>query len=125
MFIQSLNSHLDLQTPAAVAARTTTGQGAGVDCQQYEGGAVINLQSAAGTGTTPTLDVKVQDSDDNSSFADVAGAAFTQVVAAASNQKLGVNLSELRRYVRLAWTIGGTTPSFTFGASLLAQKKAQ
>ena len=71
------------------------------------------LDSAAGTGTTPTLDVKIQHSIDQSVIFDVASGSFTQVTTVASTQRLA--LKDLMRYVRARTTIGGTTPSFNFG----------
>lgn len=101
---------------AAAASRTTTLTGTGVDLQPYEGRVELILTSSAATaGSSPTLDVKVQDSADNSSFADVSGLTFTQVTDAASVQSLAINKPALRRYVRVIGTIGGTSsPAFTY-----------
>ena len=107
------------------AARTATANGSSIDIKDYLGGGKIILDSAAGGGTSPTMDVKVQDSADNSSFADVSGLTFAQVVAAASLQSMAVDLDQLRRYVRLVVTIGGTSPTFTCSAVLLAKKDNQ
>jgi len=85
------------------------------------------LNASAGTGTTPTLDVKLQHSDDNSTFADVTGAAFAQVTSdsgTAGVQVLKLNVSDLKRYLRVIGTIAGTSPSFDFGAEFVGIKKA-
>jgi hypothetical protein len=99
---------------------TATATGTGVDTQGYFD-AVAVLEVGAVSGTTPTLNVKIQESDDNSSWADVSGATFTQVSASNSSQVL--RLSELnvtrKRYLRALGTIAGTTPSFAFGVQLL------
>ena len=71
------------------------------------------LDSAAGTGTTPTLDVKIQHSIDQVVIFDAASGAFTQVTTVASTQRLA--LKDLMRYVRARAVIAGTTPSFNFG----------
>ena len=106
------------------AARTATGQGSAVDIRDVEGDLAVTLDSAAGTGTTPTLDVKLQDSDDGSTgWADVSGATFTQVAGVAAQQKITVDTNAMKRYVRAAYTIGGTTPSFTFSVNGLGRKK--
>jgi len=105
------------------AARTSTGQTSGIDLKNYDGDVVFLLDSAAGTGTSPTLDVTIEDSADNSSFAAISGAAFTQVVDAASAQKLVVNKDSARRYVRIKYTVGGTTPSFTFSVNAVGVLK--
>ena len=104
------------------AARTTTSNGTGVDLANCRGGASIVLDSAAGTGTTPTLDVKLQSSPDNSTWTD-AGVAFTQVTTVASQQIQAIQVDKLQRYVRPVATIGGTTPSFTFSLNLLTDKQ--
>lgn len=105
------------------AARTTTANGTGVDLANCRGGAAVVLDSAAGTGTTPTLDVKLQSSPDNSTWTD-AGLAFTQVTnSGASQQVVAIDVTKLQRYVRAVATIGGTTPSFTFSVNLLTDKQ--
>jgi hypothetical protein len=112
---------------AAAARRTSTLTGTGIDALHYEGVTLVVLNASAGTGTTPTLDVKLQHSDDNSTFADVTGAAFTQVTSDAGTagvQVMRVNVSDLRRYLRVIGTIAGTTPSFDFGVEFVGIKKA-
>ncbi len=112
---------------AAAARRTTTLTGTGIDVLHYEGVALAVLNASAGTGTTPTLDVKLQHSDDNSTYADVTGGAFTQVTDVAGTagvQVKRVNVSDLKRYVRAIGTIAGTTPSFDFGVEFIGIKKA-
>jgi hypothetical protein len=64
---------------AAAARRTSTLTGTAIDILHYEGVGLAILSASAGTGTTPTLDVKLQHSDDNVTFADVTNGAFTQV----------------------------------------------
>jgi hypothetical protein len=77
-------------------------------------GAELRVQlDVAGTvsGTSPTLDVKLQDSADGSSWADT-GVAFTQVTATGSRQQREFRTKQGRSHVRLAATVGGTSPSF-------------
>jgi hypothetical protein len=121
--IQQALDKLALIAGHPTAARTATGQTSGIDLKDYDGDVVFLLDSAAGTGTSPTLDVTIEDSADNSSFAAVSGAAFTQVVDAASAQKLVVNKDSARRYVRVKYTITGTTPSFTFSVNAVGVTK--
>ena len=121
--IQQALDKLALIAGHPTAARTSTGQTSGIDLKNYDGDVVFLLDSAAGTGTSPTLDVTIEDSADNSSFAAITGAAFTQVVDAASAQKLVVNKDSARRYVRVKYTVGGTTPSFTFSVNAVGVLK--
>ena len=123
MNLQTIMDILTLLNLFPTAARTATANGTGVDLQQYSGDVAVVLDSAAGTGTSPTLDVKLQDSADNSTFADITGATFTQVINAASQQKIVVNKDAARRYVRAVATIGGTSPSFTFSVNAVGVKK--
>lgn len=75
---------------------------------------IAQIDSDAGTGTTPTLDVKLQTSFDgaDATAVDVPSGAFTQVVAASKQIK---RLTDFHQYVKVVWTIAGTTPSFNFG----------
>ena len=65
-------------------------------------GAVAYLQATAGT----TLIVKVQDSADNSAWADIAGLTFTSL-STRGYQRLSVT-GTIRQYVRALWTGSGT-----------------
>ena len=112
---------------AAAAQRTSTLTGTGIDVLDYEGVTLAVLNASAGTGTTPTLDVKLQHSDDDSTYADITGGAFAQVTDVAGTagvQVLKANVSDLKRYVRVIGTIAGTTPSFEFGVEFVGIKKA-
>ena len=55
---------------------TATGNETGVDLQDYEGDITLVLDAEAG-GSGVTYAVKIQDSADNSTFADITDAAFT------------------------------------------------
>ena len=104
--------------PQAITANTN---GGGVDTQGYNS-AAISLETGAVSGTTPTLDVKIQDSAENSVFADISPSkAFVQVTAANNSQILrleGLN-ANVRRYIRAVATVGGTTPNFTSSCVVL------
>lgn len=66
------------QSVRAQAQGAGTVNGIGVDCQASE---EIIAVLDAGTFTTGTADVKLQESDDNSSFADITSAVFAQVTS--------------------------------------------
>jgi hypothetical protein len=108
----------------APATRTASANGAGVDLQPYTnpGGRNVKAVLDVGTvtGTSPTLDVKMQQSDDNSTFSDISGAAFAQQTAAGLNE---LHFVATKRYVRAVATIAGTSPSFPCATVLLAQKR--
>jgi hypothetical protein len=124
MIPTNLGDKLQVMRLIPAAAITADGNGTGVDLQEYSGEMCAILDSAAGTGDPDnTLDVKLQDSADNSSFADVSGLVFTQVTDTAGIQKLSFNKDEVRRYVRAVKDVGGTTPSFVASCSLVGLKK--
>ena len=103
---------------------TVNADGAGVDLQGYQGVLKVILNSGAGGGTTPTLDAKIQDSADNFVFADIPDKVFEQVTdAGASIQFLGIDTRTVKRYIRVALTIGGTTPTFGLAITAVGQKQ--
>ncbi len=112
---------------APAASRTATLTGTGIDVLEYEGVALVLLNASAGTGTSPTLDVKLQHSDDDSTYEDVTSGTFSQVTDAAETAGVKVmklNVSDLKRYLRVIGTIAGTTPSFDFGVEFVGITKA-
>lgn len=106
----------------AKIARTVTGVSAWVDAGDFRE-LIVQLHSDAGTGTAPTLDVRLQTSYDgtDANAVDIPTGSFTQVVAAASNQIKG--LTAAHRYVKVIYTVGGTaTPTFNFGLYVSAKR---
>jgi hypothetical protein len=76
-------------------------------------GAQAYLQVTALTGTDVT--VKIQDSADNVTFADVTSFAFAQTTAAHTFQRIATtNAATIRRYLRVATTTSGGFTSATF-----------
>src|SRR5262249_4031535 len=78
-----------------------------------EGAEIRVAYQVTGTvsGTSPTLDVKLQDSADGSSYAD-AGVSTRQFTATDQHDEIYWRTQPGRPYVRLVETVGGTTPSF-------------
>lgn len=119
--MRDLSSNISPVSTLAPAARTGTANGAGVDLQGYDAAAVvINIGDV--TGTSPTATIKIQDSADNSTFADVAAAdlvdggaeiALTDTTNDAQVHKRSYIGS--KRYLRVALTAisgtGATVPS--------------
>jgi hypothetical protein len=74
------------------------------------------LQVFALTGTDVT--VKIQDSADNASFADLSGAAFTAVTTAPGTQRIAIsNAATVRRYLRAVTTTSAGFTSATFAVA--------
>ncbi len=114
----------------ACAERTSTlTPSSGVDVSDYTGAMNIILQSSAATaGTNPTLNCKLQESDESgANFTDVSGATFAEVTDAADvTEMIIVNVDELKQYIRVVCTVGGTsTPTFQFGVSAVASKQVK
>lgn len=106
------------------ASLTANTNGTGVDLQQSKGNALFVVNCGlASAGTTPTMNFKVQDSADNSSFADVTGGAFPDQVTdslKAGSQMVSIAKDKLRRYARIVATIGGTSsPAFPAAGMVL------
>lgn len=118
-----INGALTQTSVSAIAARTSTVTATGVDISGYKGGLVVQQLVGVVSGTTPTLDGKLQSSPDNSTWTDISGATFTQVTATDSFQKIGVQVPAAAKYIRYVGTIAGTTPSFTMGVVLLGSKE--
>lgn len=110
-------------------ARTVTENSIEFSTEGYLGGRFF-LNITAASGTTPTLDVKLQTKDDVSgTWFDIPGAAFLQATAATGDQTLAIfpgvvavaNVAVnniLGSTIRAVATIGAVAnPSFTFTLS--------
>ena len=125
MAINQLNlEKLDITAAVASASVTATATSGAIDLKEFDGDVLLVLNCAAGTGSSPTLDIKVQDSDETGgTYGDLSGAAFTQVTTSASLQTLEVNKDECKRFIKLVQTVGGSSPVFVYGISLVGAKK--
>mgnify|MGYP000966908131 CR=1 FL=1 len=114
--MRDLENRLDVaQSVVPSGNRNASVNGTGVDLQVYDGAVVIVTGDTVTDGThTP----KVQESDDNSSYTDVAAADLvgTALVAitAASVQK--VSYVGAKRYIRAVVTVAGATTGAKFAA---------
>ena len=122
--IQQNLEKLEISAAVASASVSATATSSAIDLKDFDGDVLLVLNSAAGTGSSPTLDVKVQDSDETGgTYGDLSGAAFTQVTTSASLQTLEVNKDECKRFIKLVQTVGGSSPVFVYGISLIGAKK--
>ena len=113
------NSTTSVLLAAASCANTAAATGSGFDLQDYEGPMVIIQNHGTSTGT---LDGKIQDSADNSSFADVAGLTFTQSATTADVKALAIQSKQVRRYIKYVGTVG-TGPQVV-GVTITGVKKS-
>ena len=92
-----------------VVAATYTLVGTGVDRLGYDTLVVFN----SGTnGTSGTVDVKIQESDDDATYADWSGGAFTQVTTANDNAVYEKEYTGYKQYIRVVATIAVATCDF-------------
>jgi len=100
---------------------TATATGSGGDLLAGDGRCFAVQQVGAVSGTSPTLDGKIQESSDNSSWSDIPGATFTTVTTSTNVQ--AITFERSKRYVRYVGTIAGTSPSFALAVFISEQKK--
>jgi hypothetical protein len=131
MFTEQLSQALSLPAnPTHAAAQTASFNSNSADLSKFERCLAI-LDIGAVTGTSPTFDAKWQESPDNSTFTDVAGfnnLSITTITTANQTKTMEIRPSQLsagKRYIRVAVTIGGTSPSFTCAVILLGGEAHQ
>jgi hypothetical protein len=112
------DSNLVLQ---ASTTQTASFNGTGVDLRvgTPRRGLKARVLTTAISGTSPTVAYKVQHSDDNATFSDLAMALEGQVTAVG---QVFIPFETSKRYVRLVATIGGTTPSVTYAGDILLSR---
>lgn len=113
------NSTTSVLLAAASCANTAAATGSSFDLLDYEGPVVIVQNHGTSTGT---LDGKIQDSADNATFADVAGATFTQSTTTADVKSLVLQSKQVRRYIKYVGTVG-TGPQVV-GVTVTGVKKS-
>ena len=94
--------------------------GSSVDLIAGDGNAFAVMQVGAVQGGT-TVGGKVQESDDGSSWSDVADAVFPNVTA--SNGAFAVTFGRTKRYARCVITLSGGTPQAAIAGLIGQQKK--
>jgi hypothetical protein len=94
------------------ATVTATGNGTARDNASSTangGGAFIIATSVSGT-STPTLTAKITHSADDSTYADLV--TFTALTSAGAEVKEVASGTTVNRYLKVVYTVSGTTPSF-------------
>jgi hypothetical protein len=83
----------------------------------------IFLDAANVSGTTPTLDVKIETSPDGTNWYQIG--TFTQVTTVASKQVLtlgsGFTTQGFGNQIRANYTAGGTSPNYTVGITAIGK----
>ena len=123
MTVQNLGTKTELLSLSANDVVAASANRTGVDLVDYEGDIMAILDAEAG-GASITYAVKIQDSADNSTFADVSGLAFTTTDAnTALRETLRINSDEVRRYIRAVITVAGGTGTGAVSVVALGSKK--
>jgi hypothetical protein len=110
---QRVNPNVPQQlTLEASSAKTSSGSSSTASNVGDRKEALVFLNVTAFSGTSPTLDVSLEASDDGgSTWYDIPNSSFTQRTATG---KQALQLTVFGDTIRPKWTVGGTTPSFTF-----------
>lgn len=113
------------QLTAGVRTDTAATLGTGIDTTasvSFGGQAYLQV-FAPFTGTDAT--VKIQDSADNVTFADVAGFSFTQVTAAPTSERIALGgTATLRRYLRAVTVTTGGFTALSFSVNVIKNDTA-
>lgn len=116
-----IKNHLTVGQSLKPAARTASANGTGVDLAGFDAAMVV-IDAGAWTDGSHTFEV--QESDDNSSFTAVASADLdgTEPVvdgAPDDDQIYVIGYHGIKRYLRVATTVSGTTTGAVYSASIV------
>lgn len=109
----------------AATARTVSGNSANITPTANPQGLILSWNVTAVSGTSPALTLSLQQQDANGVF-QTLGTSVSITAVAAGNFSCGSGLVNQvlisgNNVCRIAWTISGTTPSFTFQSSLVGR----
>ena len=110
--------------PTTVTTNTLS-TGSAVDLTNGSVISIAVLNVGAVSGTSPTLDLKLQSNTTSATtgFTDVSGATFTQVTTSNKRQVITFTLPPGSGYVRVTGTVSGTTPSFLASVDVFSVEK--
>ncbi len=120
----NLKNRLAVSQSLAPQELTGAANGTSVDIKAY-GGVLAVLDVGVATGTSPTCDIRLEESADNSTFgavaaADLVGGLVAQLTDANDAQVYERGYLGSKRYLRWACTAtGGTSPVFPLSASII------
>lgn len=106
-----------VDTLHASAARTASGNGPTLGGYDKVDWTRVQLSVTAASGTTPTLDVVIEDTLDGTNWNTVG--TFTQATAV-TRQVINIS-APFSDKLRVRYTVAGTTPSFTFSVLAYSQ----
>ncbi|MFI0768626.1 hypothetical protein ACH4TQ_27625 [Streptomyces sp. NPDC021218] len=113
---RQLTAGIRTDTAATLGTSIDTTAAANFGAQAY-----LHVMSFTGTDAT----VKVQDSADNSTFADVTGLSFTQVTAGPTSERIATaSGATVRRYLRAVTVTTGGFTSLAFSVTVIKNETA-
>jgi hypothetical protein len=121
MAYRDIENNLTVTSSVLPLLRTASVNGSGVDLRGYDS-AMASVH--VGTITDGTHTPKIQESDDDSTYTDVAAAdlegAFTAATSSADDTVQTVGYKGDARYIRVVVTAAGTTTGGNVGATIVA-----
>jgi hypothetical protein len=111
------------------SAGNANGNGTVLDLAPYKGPITIVLAVGQSTHGVGTLNVaNIQDSTDNTTFADITGGNFAAVVNTANASNVGIqtktfDVRVLDRYLRLPIEVSGTNANIPISVHVIGQKE--
>lgn len=119
---KDLKSNVDIVESLAPASRTAAVNGTGVDLRGYSSAMAV-IQAGAAGGTTPSFTFKVQESDDDSTYADVAAADLDggqPAAITAAQAAVRIGYKGAKRYARVIISaVSGTSPTLLCSAAIV------
>lgn len=108
-FDEMISTTQSIAPGAHVIAATYSLEGSSVDISGND--AMVVFESGT-NGTGGTVDIKVQDSSNGTTWADVASGSFTQVTTANDNTSYEILYTGRKQYLRAVATVGVATCDF-------------
>ncbi len=119
MMTEQLTQALSIpDNPIHASAETASFSSNSVDMSKFQRCMAL-IDIGAVSGTSPTFDAIWQSSPDNSTFTNVSGfnnLSITTITTGNQTKTMEIESAQVptgNRYVRVAVTLGGTSPSFT------------
>jgi hypothetical protein len=117
----------DIKVVRAIAPHSNSGSssvnGPSIDRLDYASAVLfVDVGATSGNPTSFTVDCKLQESDDGSTWADITGASIATITTANTQKELNVDLRGRKRYIRAVLTAsfsGGSSPTVLASAALV------
>lgn len=107
-------------TAVPSAARTTSGDSGALTYDSHVNTLRVQLNVTAASGTTPTLDLVLEDTlDGGATWNSIV--SFTQATAVSRQVVNVASTTNFSDTIRLRWTIGGVSPSVTFAVIVYSE----